>query len=495
MGALKDFFDAVKDIKAEVDSTEIFSSNQKKSLSKASMEGIMYFPVIVPDSMSIEDAGLIGKALERQMASFTLTVMTMNPYFPVNSADNFNVADHIKKIHQNMGVKYDSVDLVKGLNTFIEEAFTRLDMQYKIPEGVSENIAYCIYENVNHNGMNKLNQDLSFSIMDVTNPTVLNEVLTNPISTLSPVTEAKEGKNKGGSKGGNSGETTSSNDGNNTGTADSSKQYTPRPIHAHIDSPHIKNDINPTIKNYVKNDIIMPENKSAKMMNRPDPRQLKYLTDNDAKKANELVPTLLHMRVIPVNKKTGDEYYPIDFILGIKTTLHPVSSEEMILNLCRGIKNDNTMFNFIRWTTGEIKFFKDFLFGVNELKLDAINNSSSANKWWTALKRRRNLAQIKAALGRDRMLPNATIVVTKDIVETIKDQYGYDLSKPSLIHKLMDTYFLIAFVIVDPALQRVTFMFDGRQDAEIQTYATLSREQSTNDRQFKEMLNMLGRRI
>lgn len=429
MGALKDFFDAIKDIKSEVDASEIFSSNQMKSLSKASMEGIMYFPVIVPDSISIEDAGLVAKALERQMASFTLTVMTMHPYFQVNNPDGFSVGDHVKKLHQNMGVQYDSTDLVKGLNTFIGEALTKLDMQYEVPEGISENIAYCIYENVNHNGINKLNQDLAFTIMDVTNPTILNEVLNDRVSTLSPVVEAD-----------------------------------------------IKQKVEQSIK-------------------KSEPRQLKYLTDNDVKKSNELVPTLLHMRVTPVQKKTGEEYKPIDFVIGIKTTIHPVSSEEMILNLCRGIKNDNTMFNFIRWTTGEIKFFKDFLFGVNELKLDAINNSSSANKWWTALKRRRNLAQIKSALGRDRMLPNATIVVTKDIVETIKDQYGYDLSKPQLIHKLMDTYFLIAFVIVDPALQRVTFMFDGRQDAEIQTYATLSREQSTNDRQFKEMLNMLGRRI
>lgn len=485
MGALKDFLDAVKDVKAEVDSADIFSSKQIKSLSKASMEGIMYFPVIVSDSLSIEDAGIVSKALERQMATFTLSVMTMNPYMNVKDPEKASVGQYIKGFHQNMGVRYDSTDLVKGLNTFIEESFNKIGMEYQIPEGVGEHIAYCIYENVNHNGINKMNESLNFCITEVTNSSIVNDVFGNRV----PVTEAKGGKSNNGSSGNNNG-------GSGSKSNNGSGRYTYGPVHVE-NRPFTPITVQaaPAPNVTVNAKINTPAPNANQPRPRSDPRQLKHLMDNDVKKSNELVPTLLHMRVYPIDTKNGVELDPIDFVLGIKTTLHPVSSEEMIVNLCRGVKNNNTMFNFIRWTTGEIKFFKDFLFSVNEIKLDALNNSNSANKWWTALKRRKNLNMIKAALGRDRMLPNATIVVTKDEIETIKDQYGYDLSKPAMIHKLMDAYFLIAFVIVDPALQRVTFMFDGRQDAEIQTYATLSREQSTNDRQFKEMLNMLGRRI
>ena len=167
----------------------------------------------------------------------------------------------------------------------------------------------------------------------------------------------------------------------------------------------------------------------------------------------------------------------------------------MITNIARGIKNENKFFNFIRWTTGEISFFKDFVLSMNELKIDAINTGSKSSRWWTMLKRRKALAKIKNRILPDRLLPNSTIVITQETADTLRNQYGYDLSDSRLAYKLMENYFLIAFVIVDPALQRVKFLFDGKNEFEVQTYATLSREATTNDKQFKEMLNMLGRRL
>ena len=85
--------------------------------------------------------------------------------------------------------------------------------------------------------------------------------------------------------------------------------------------------------------------------------------------------------------------------------------------------------------------------------------------------------------------------LTQEELEIMRDQYGYNLTNSQLVDKLMKAYFLIAFVIVDPALQRVKFLFDGKSDYDTLTYATLAREATTNDKQFKEMVNMLGRRI
>ena len=224
-------------------------------------------------------------------------------------------------------------------------------------------------------------------------------------------------------------------------------------------------------------------------------KDVKFLMDNDYKKANELVPTLIHIRIFPVDKISDTELDPIDFVLGVKATLHPISSEEMVVNIVRGIKNDDKIFNFIRWTTGEIKFFKDFVFAMNDLKLDAVNTSSKASRWWTMLKRRKALARIKNVIMPNKLLPNATIVITQEEVDILREQYGYNLANTNLIVKLMNAYFLIAFVIVDPALQRVKFLFDGKNEFDTLTYATLAREATTNDKQFKEMVNMLGRRI
>lgn len=227
-----------------------------------------------------------------------------------------------------------------------------------------------------------------------------------------------------------------------------------------------------------------------------DKRQFNHMdVSSDYKKANELVPTLLHMRIYPVDSHTKTELPPIDFVLGIKATLHPVTSEEMIINIARGIKNEDKFFNFIRWTTGEISFFKDFVLSLNEIKIDAINTSSKASRWWTVLKRRRGAAKIKNAVSSNRLLPNATIVITQEEADILRDQYGYNLEKPTIAYKLIENYFLISFVIVDPALQRVKFLFDGKNEFEVMTFASLARENTVDDRKFKDMMNMLGRRI
>ena len=57
----------------------------------------------------------------------------------------------------------------------------------------------------------------------------------------------------------------------------------------------------------------------------------------------------------------------------------------------------------------------------------------------------------------------------------------------------MDSYFLLAFVRVDPALQRVDFLCDGNTHYETATYSTLSKEGGKDDKKFKDMMKMLGR--
>lgn len=457
MGTFKDIMDTIGGLEGEV-SQYIASSKQFKSLSKASMEGVLNFPVLVSNALSIEDASLVNKALERQFASFTLTVMSLNPHLNTMGGANANPADYIKKFHQNMDVRADGTDLLNTMNTFMQEASDRFNIDYEQLEGVSEKIIYHVFEGINYSKLNAENMKFNYSIADVTNDAVLNAMFNRrPIGTSRVgVLEADVNLN----------------------------------MNLNVDSGTIGDQIGREVGRVVGRTSGSRGSRGGTGYGRS-----LGLLDNDVKKANELVPTLISMRIYPVDQVTGTELAPIDFVLGVKATMHPISSEEMIVNIARGIKNENTFFNFIRWTTGEIKFFKDFVFTINELKLDAVNSSTKASRWWSMLKRRRALARIKNVILPQRLLPNATIVITQEECDVLKEQYGYDLHNSALIRKLMENYFLISFVIVDPVVQRAKFMFDGRNEFETLTFATLAREASTNDKQFKEMLSMLGRRI
>ena len=467
MSTFKDIIDTIQSLEGEL-SQNILCGRRQRSLSKAAQEGTMNFPVLISDSLTIEDASLISKALEKEFASFTLTVMTMNPYLYTNGAPT---ADrYIKQFHQNMDVKADATDVANLVTTFMHEAATLLDVDYDAISVANNEIAYHIYEGVNYSGINKDNIKYNYSVSEVTDPRII-----NTFNRKSIVLEDNDAFYRGSNPTvHNTGDNRTTNNNNYNGNITYNVQ-------GGLDSTVIGRELGRSVTRATTN---VGQSRDAKM-----------LMDNDYKKANELVPTLIHIRVYPVDKSTKMDLQPIDFVLGVKATLHPIASEEMIVNIVRGIKNNDGVFNFIRWTTGEIKFFKDFVLTINDLKVDAINTSSKVSRWWTMLKRRKNLARIKNNILPQRLLPNATIVITQEVVEILMEQYGYNLTNASLVDKLMKAYYLIAFVIVDPALQRVKFLFDGKSEYDTLTYATLAREATTNDKQFKEMVNMLGRRL
>lgn len=467
MSAFKDILDTIQSIDGEM-IQYILHGKRQRSLSKSAQEGILNFPVLISDSLTIEDASLISKALEKEFASFTLTVMTMNPYLYTSGAPS--AEKYIRQFHQNIDVKADATDIANVVTSFMNEAATLLGVDYDTISVANEHIAYHIYEGVNHSGMNKENMKFNYSVTEIADPRIVNTFNQKAI-----VLEDNDYYARGS-------RATVNNTGDTRVTQHNSYDgditYN---VHGGLDSREVGRAIGRTVSRSTTN---VGQARDAKMM-----------MDNDYKKANELVPTLIHIRIFPVDKSTKEEFQPIDFVLGVKATLHPIPSEEMIVNIVRGIKNDNTAFNFIRWTTGEIKFFKDFVLTMNDLKIDAINTSSKASRWWTMLKRRKNLARIKNNILPQRLLPNATIVITQEEVDILKEQYGYNLTNAAIVDKLMKAYYLIAFVIVDPALQRVKFLFDGKSEYDTLTYATLAREATTNDKQFKEMVNMLGRRL
>jgi len=149
------------------------------------------------------------------------------------------------------------------------------------------------------------------------------------------------------------------------------------------------------------------------------------LRDNDVRKANELVPTTLHLKTVMMSSSTGsaENVGTIDFIIGVKATMHPIGSDEMVTNLINGCKTNSKFFNMIRWTSGEISFFKDFVFNIGAIKDDVFNRSSGASPWWITLKRRRSLAKMKTRMLLPKeILPNASIVISMAEVETIRTQ-------------------------------------------------------------------------
>jgi len=456
MGIFREIVDTVKDIgTAKDDLKDKLSKQDSASIARRASEGTMQFPVLVSRTLDIETMQIITKALERNYATFVQVVLSLSNLMDTDA--NKNIAEYLKKFHQNTPTKFNKFDAVRSLSL---ESYD-----------VIENENFIIYGAAYEGATNRIvasNRDQLIDLMEDVREDILNNKYTPKVEAIYNFTNPELSK-KYNSKFNKAFEDASDPE----PSADKKDKVTL--IKLGVDS-----DSNKTKPNWNHKDgtFTLPQN---------------VLKDNDVKKANELIATTLHIRLKLINDKDIDNG-TVDFILGVKCTMHPIKSDEMIVNMNIACKNNNKAFNFLRWTTGEISFFKDFLFGVKEMKDDVVNRSKGASPWWITLKRRKALAKLKDSMfSKERILPNATIVISMEEVEILKSEYGYDLFNPLFTNKIMETFFLLGFVVVDNSAQVAHFLFDGQSEFQSVSFSGLEKENTNSERKFKEMLKAINR--
>lgn len=209
------------------------------------------------------------------------------------------------------------------------------------------------------------------------------------------------------------------------------------------------------------------------------------LMSTDTKRANEDIPTLLAINFYTKNRDAMGTA-----VIGIKAKLQYVYTQEMITRIITKNKDKNGLFNFLRSTTREISFFKDFLFAIDKAKLDAINvKSSQANPIWKLLERRAAKSKINSYLGSSNEASAiTTLVISSDTAEQMKKEFGFK-SSPAEILSLMSSYNLMAFYITDDVKERAYSIYDdGSRNFEVQSYTALEKEDSNS---YKKIINLL----
>ena len=212
------------------------------------------------------------------------------------------------------------------------------------------------------------------------------------------------------------------------------------------------------------------------------------INDKDVKKANDVMPYAIQVRLMAVNDKNEFVQF-MDFVLGVKVILHPISSDDIIDNVQRALKNQSAFFKFLRWTSGEISLVKNLILNLDDIKSDALNRSSGKNPWFGQLKRlKEKRVGVRDFTIPHALIPNATLVVSQYEVDYLKNNYGIDLNDASMTKRMIDTLFLMTFIILDDGTGTVDILYRG--ESAYQTYAleTLEREVSLNS-------NKLGREI
>ena len=410
------------------------------SIAKQAKDGVMQFPFICTRSLSLETVQMLTKASERNFASLLQVVFNMNQI-----TDTSNPADYIRKFHRNIN---DSINGPRDAVTFVFNS--------EIPDAMRRDIMRKVCEG-----------NIVFS--DMFEMKTLNEKYMPKDYKMMIALEAK---------GGHKGRGTTINN----------------PIYNH----NTYNNNNSTNNTNHSNTTFNVRGGGGSRNDRVDPSKTTVVPNNlfidsDVRKANEMQPTLMHVRILH-ERPTSDKSEYVDFIVGVKATIHPIATEDMINHLVAILQDRGKIFELVRWTTGEISLFKDLIFNIDAIK-DEIKGvrSGKSSKWWTILKQIKAKRRMNHWTMREPILPNASLVVSMEEADYIKANYGFDILEDETGKKILNALNIISFSVVDTASEVVHTITDGDSSYTINTFKGLEKDTGNAERQFKDILKAVNK--
>lgn len=212
---------------------------------------------------------------------------------------------------------------------------------------------------------------------------------------------------------------------------------------------------------------------------------------SDIKKANELVPTMMVVNFVTID---GEHQINRQVVIGVKAKLFPVDSQDVINKIIVKNADRNILLKFIKASTKEISFLKDFLFAIDNAKLSAIANSkngSSTNKLLKTLERRALNGKIRKAFKINNAYKAiATLVITKEEADYIYKNNNIDVTNARVMRPIMENLSLMMFIIVDDSNEVASILMDsGDDNFESISYTHLEREASDNS--SKKIINLM----
>ena len=246
------------------------------------------------------------------------------------------------------------------------------------------------------------------------------------------------------------------------------------------------------------------ENKSAKeradsQYNIQKAQQFRYgsamiLKDQDIKKMNDAVPSILVVRFYQRDNNGGISDIPTEFLIGVKSKIVPITTTEIL----RRIMNDNTdgqkFLKFMRTITGELKA-SEVILGLSRITDDvkSYKVKGARGDLWTLLQNRAAAAksQIKSGKHND-FSAITTVLISQEDVDELYREENLDISDPKNALRFMSSYNLMGFAIVDDSNEVLHLLLDnGSKSFEDISYTMLERE-TQDGGTYKKLINLMA---
>ena len=432
--------------------------NDVGSIARRSSNLILVFPVLTSTSISIGTATMIQKAIERKCVAL-LQILFSSIQF---CQDAENIQQYIRKFHNNLNTGTTLNDMMTVLDSLIKNEsvlVTDADAYNMVKEDM-KNINYVLSTDLNPIGINEY------------------KYISDSRGHRSIFCEAKDGNYDSGKK-------YSKND------KPRKEWVTKDDFNKGIDD--IKKSINASNSaNTTTTDRNFSQSKDIAAVQKNYSDFFKnQITSTEITKANELMPTTMIVNFITV--KDGVKIIQ-NGVIGVKAKLYPVNSMDIIDRISDKYNSSNTLFNLIRATTREISFFRDFLFAIDNAKLDAIKISKDSNsaRLFRLLERRAVKNKYTQLLRKNDASPITSLIMSQEEVEYLLKYFNLDMNKTAVAAKILESYNLMDIVIADEGLELAKFLYDdGSNMYEILPFDALQKE--AKDNSYKKVVNLLNK--
>ena len=466
---VKDVTDIIKDGLNKADSVVGSTSvSRASSLSKATSGLNIVFPCLVSNTINPETAMMVSRAVERKAVS--LLQIAFSAFDITNSKDPI---EYLRNFHTNLKGKISLDDFIDAMDTYATE-------NNLIPkENLNRSISVYYPDDVSESSLMKYK---------ITEGVYGRRIFTEERSQESKDKEENDYKFQYQKRRDYEKDYAKMLDDRDKKKQDDEDRAYQRGRDKEYDRRQKKRD--------EKQDKIDADKMARNdIQNQKDIQQMftSQIFSSDVKKANEMVPTMMVINFVVLD---GEHQIHKEMVIGVKAKLFPVESQDVINKIVVKNADKNILLKFIKASTKEISFLKDFLFAIDNAKLAAIGNSkrgSSTNKLLKVLERRALNGKIRKAFKLNNAYKAiATLVISKEEVDYIQKYNNIDVMDPKVIRPIMENLSIMMFIVTDDSNETASVLMDSGDDLfETISYTHLEREASDNS--SKKIINLMTR--
>lgn len=429
------------------------------SLARATSGLTLVFPVVITNTLPIETASMIAKAIERKNVS--MLQMAFSAYNITNAPD---ALEHLAKFHKNLKLGHMSLDDFMDTMEMLDESTTiTITDKNAVNEDCKRNINFVLKPSINEKSLISFKESTVYGQTYVTetrkDSVESRKVNADLLSRLQKERQHKEDIEAAAAK---------------------------------LDVDKERNKISRD-KNDIDRDKLDLDSRKALGQASDQMRQYyaSQLLPSDVKKANEMQPSMMLVNFY-VNDADRDLNIAQQAVCGVKSKLYAVDSSDIINKIITKHIDSDIILKLVKVSSREISFVKDFLLGIDDAKLDSLSKSrkGSGSRIFKALERRALKGKIRKSLRLENSAKAITsLVISSEEAEDLKKYNNIDVMQPRVIAPIMEKLNLLYFLVVDSTSEAVHMITDG--DDEFESYSFTALERESGDSSYKKVINLM----